>query len=327
MREDPVRALRAIRFASRHGFTIAPDTFEAMRRHAAELARCAPARILEETFKILRCGGAARAFELMRASNALPFVLPSLATALDRADDARRRSFFLHLSALDKLVRGGEEVSEAGLLGALLMHLHGGERAPVSPDEGGAPEATSDEANRLLELLVQTSRLPRKVAERTRLALQAQRVLREPARKRKRRGRGLSGQPHFVDALHLLEITVVATGQGREILDRWLGEGEAERHEPEHPRPLTAPGEPVAPFQAAEAEEEEVDAQGELELDLSTGEPGTGTGDGPAKPEGAQAGRKRRRRGGRRRRRRGAAGGAEGGGKQAGSGEASGSQS
>ncbi|MGB8932163.1 MAG: polynucleotide adenylyltransferase PcnB, partial [Anaeromyxobacteraceae bacterium] len=119
MREDPVRALRAIRFASRHGFTIAPDTFEAMRRHAGELARCAPPRILEETFKILRCGGAARAFELMRASSALPFVLPSLATALDRLDDARRRSFFQHLAALDRLVRRGEEVSEAVLLGAL----------------------------------------------------------------------------------------------------------------------------------------------------------------------------------------------------------------
>ncbi|HUL58494.1 MAG TPA: poly(A) polymerase, partial [Anaeromyxobacteraceae bacterium] len=71
MREDPVRALRAVRFASRLGFTIAPDTFEAMRRHAGELARCAPARVLEETFKLLRCGGSARAFELLRASGAL----------------------------------------------------------------------------------------------------------------------------------------------------------------------------------------------------------------------------------------------------------------
>ncbi len=327
MREDPVRALRAIRFASRHGFTIAPDTFEAMRRHAAELARCAPARVLEETFKILRCGGSARAFELMRASNALPYVLPSLATALDRADEPRRRSFFQHLSALDRLIRSDGEVSEAVLLGALLMHLHGGERAPVEPAGGDAPEATSDEANRLLELLVQTSRLPRKVAERTRLALQAQRVLREPAKKRKRRGRGLSGQPHFVDALQLLEITVGATGQGRELLDRWTGEGEPERHEPiERPRPMTAHGEPVAPFESAEAEEEEVDAQGELELDLSTGAPGTGPGEDAAKPDGAQTGRRRRRRGGRRRRRRGAADGVDAGAKPAGGGDAGGSQ-
>ena len=72
MREDPVRALRAVRFASRLGFAIAPDTFEAMRRHAGELARCAPARVLEEIFKLLRCGGAARAFALLKACGALP---------------------------------------------------------------------------------------------------------------------------------------------------------------------------------------------------------------------------------------------------------------
>lgn len=333
MREDPVRALRAIRFASRLGFTIAPDTFEAMRRHAGELARCAPARILEETFKILRCGGSARAFELMRAANALAFVLPSLASALERADDGRRRSFFQHLAALDRLVRSGEEVSEAVLLGALLMHLHDpGRAAPEAADggDGASPAPTSDAANRLLELLVQTSRLPRKVAERTRLALQAQRALREPAKKRRRRGRGMSGQPHFVDALQLLEITVGATGQGRELLDRWQGEDEAEGEpEPREPvaRTPTVHGEPVAPFEAAEAEEEEVEAQGELELDLGGGEPQAGDGAQGARPEGSGSGRKRRRRGGRRRRRRGAAadgtpasGGGEAGGAQGGGG-------
>jgi poly(A) polymerase len=334
MREDPVRALRAIRFAARLGFTIAPDTFEAMRRHAGELARCAPARILEEIFKILRCAGAARAFELMRAANALPFVLPSLATALDRSDDVGRRAFFQHLAALDRLVRDGVEVSEAVLLGALIMHVRGGERGAPPGGDGAEPAGPGgDEANRLLELLVQTSRLPRKIAERTRLALQAQRVLREPAKKRRRRGRGLSGQPHFVDALQLLEITVGATGQGRDLLERWQGEGGGEPEPAERHRPVTAPGgEPVPPFEAAEAEEEEVEAQGALSLDLSGGDasPGPGEAGAGAKPEGSASGR-RRRRGGRRRRRRGAespggqaSGGGDSGGQPSGGGPAAG---
>src|SRR5512137_2818593 len=185
MREDPVRALRAVRFAARLGFAIAPDTFEAMRRHAGELSRCAPARVLEEIFKLLRCGGAARAFALLKACGALPQILPALSAAHERWDEGQRRSFIAHLGALDRLVRSGAAPSEVVLLGALLMHLG-------TPEQGESPAAEA-----LLGELVQTSRLPRKVAEGIRLALSAQRSFREPRQgggRRRRRGRGPAGQ-------------------------------------------------------------------------------------------------------------------------------------
>jgi poly(A) polymerase len=214
MREDPVRALRAVRFAARLGFAIAPDTFEAMRRHASELARCAPARVLEEIFKLLRCGGSARAFALLRACGALPLILPALGTAHDRWDEAQRKRFIAHLGALDRLVRSGAQISEAVLLGSLVMHL------------GSAEDGSRPEAEALLEELVRTSRLPRKVAEAIRLALQSQRSFREPPKRgrRRRRGRGPAGQPYFTDALQLLTIAVEATGEGLEVLNRWRAE-------------------------------------------------------------------------------------------------------
>jgi poly(A) polymerase len=280
MREDPVRALRAVRFASRLGFTISPDTFEAMRRHAGELARCAPARVLEEIFKILRCGGSSRAFELLRACGALAHVLPPLAAALDGWNDARRRSFFAHLSALDRLVRAGEEVSEAVLLGALLMHL--GARG----EDGTRPEAEA-----LLASLVQTARLPRKISERARLALHAQRLFTAPPRKRRRRGRGATGQQYLVDGLQLLEITVEATGEGREALERWsAAQRETTARDDERTEAEVEPG---APGEAV--------AEDAVEAASAPAEPSAAPGaEGPGAP------RKRRRRGGRRRRRRGA---------------------
>ncbi len=244
MREDPVRALRAIRFAARLGFAIAPDTFEAMRRHAGELARCAPARVLEEIFKVLRCGGSARAFALLRACGALPVILPALGAAHDGWDEAQRKSFIAHLGALDRLIKAGEEVSEAVLLGALLVHLgapppppEGDEELPGETPEGDEPGAptvhASPAAEALLEELVRTSRLPRKVAERIRLALNAQSIFFEPRLakgRRRRRGRGLAGQPYFTDALQLLRITVEATGAGVEVYHRW--HAEAQKHPP-----------------------------------------------------------------------------------------------
>ncbi|BDG03864.1 hypothetical protein AMOR_28600 [Anaeromyxobacter oryzae] len=243
IREDPVRSLRAIRFASRLGFTIAPDTFEAMRRHAGELARCAPARVLEEIFKVLRCGGSARAFELMRACGALQVILPAVGMALDSWSEPRRKGFFAHLAALDRLVRSSEDVSEAVLLGALLMHLAPAPREDAPAEPGARPANPHAprfaEAEAFLASLVQTSRLPRKIAERTRLALNGQRMFREPPKKKRRRGRGLAGQVYFQDALQLLEISVGATGEGAEILERFRGSDDETPHagEPgEHPR-------------------------------------------------------------------------------------------
>jgi poly(A) polymerase len=330
MREDPVRLLRAIRFASRLGFTIAPDTFEAMRRHAGELARCAPARVLEEIFKLLRCGGSSRAFELMRASGALPVILPALAAALEGWDDVRRRSFFAHLAALDRLARSGEDVSDAVLLGALIMHLAPAP-APAAEGEEPAPHRT-ELADALLASLVQSARPPRKIAERTRLALHAQRVFREPPRRKRRRGRGLAGQPYFVDAIQLLEITVQASGEGLEVLNRWRaaegdrehGHGEGHGHggharggrgrgdgEPHaaHGRDAAAEAEVAALVgEANPAEDEDGAAVVEVAAESEGARPKkrAAAAEVGAGGEKSAPGGRRGRRGGRRRRRRGA---------------------
>jgi poly(A) polymerase len=276
MREDPVRALRAIRFASRLGFTIEPEVFEAMRRNASELARCAPPRVLEETFKILRCTGASRAFELLRSAGLLQVTLPALSRALDAGGQEARARFHAHLSALDALVREGEPVSDAMLLGALLVHLRAG--------PAGEPAA-----DLLLAELVQTARLPRKMAERTRMAMQAQKLFHGPPRRR-RRG-GLAGQAYFTDALQILKVTVKATGEGAEALARWEAEAK--------------------PGQEEGREELEPALLAEAGGDATPGAPGA-----PARASAAAAGpddegeeARRRRRGGRRRRRRGRGGG------------------
>ena len=278
MQEDPVRTLRAIRFAARLGFAIEPETFAAMRRHAPELARCAAPRLLEETFKILRCGASARAFDLLRSSGAMPVLLPALASFYDAADDATRSRFGAHLAALDEVVRSGADPSEAVLLGALLLHLPDGERA------------TPTERDRLLAELVASARLPRRIAERTRLALQSQRTFRGQSRRRRR---GFSGQAYFDDALHLLEVTVKATGEGSEHLERW-------RAESRQGHALDASGAGGAEQEGAPSH---LRAHGRGSPRPAADHPAE-TAPAASDPGGR---RRRRRRGGRRRRRRGGA--------------------
>src|SRR4029453_13665748 len=52
--EDPVRMLRAIAMAARLGFTIDPPIDAAIANHRGEIARSAPARLIEEFYKLLR---------------------------------------------------------------------------------------------------------------------------------------------------------------------------------------------------------------------------------------------------------------------------------
>ena len=60
--EDPVRMLRAVAIASRLDFTLDPPIVRAIGRERHLMATAAPARLIEEYYKILRSGSAERTF-------------------------------------------------------------------------------------------------------------------------------------------------------------------------------------------------------------------------------------------------------------------------
>ncbi|MDX1500489.1 MAG: polynucleotide adenylyltransferase PcnB [Woeseiaceae bacterium] len=66
LREDPVRMLRAIRFAAKLDFTIADDVVAAMHRDAGLIANVPAARIFDEFLKMFQAGCAEKTFELLR---------------------------------------------------------------------------------------------------------------------------------------------------------------------------------------------------------------------------------------------------------------------
>jgi poly(A) polymerase len=82
-REDPVRILRAIKFAARLDLGIDPDVYDAMVYTRATLARAARPRLFEEILRLLRGGGAHRSIWLAWELGILSVLLPELATFLD----------------------------------------------------------------------------------------------------------------------------------------------------------------------------------------------------------------------------------------------------
>lgn len=106
-KDDPARIIRAIRFASRLGFQIAPATLEAMCEHRELLAQCSQRRLLEEIFKILASGSAEAFMALVAETGVVDVFLPEVAAYLRGVSLDR-------LPAAQALVDNAEELSRGG---------------------------------------------------------------------------------------------------------------------------------------------------------------------------------------------------------------------
>jgi poly(A) polymerase len=80
--EDPVRILRAIKFAARLDLGITPESYDAIIQCRSALRRAARPRLFEEVLRLLREGSARRAFWLAWETGVLDVLLPELSTYL-----------------------------------------------------------------------------------------------------------------------------------------------------------------------------------------------------------------------------------------------------
>lgn len=76
--DDPLRMMRAIRFASQLGFTIVPETFEAIRRNRERISIITRERINDELSKIMRSSLPSVGLRLLDESGLLELIFPSL---------------------------------------------------------------------------------------------------------------------------------------------------------------------------------------------------------------------------------------------------------
>jgi poly(A) polymerase len=250
LREDPVRMLRAVAIASRLEFTIDRDTLEAIRSLRGEIVKSSPARILEEFYKILRQGAARRTFQSLHDTGLLAYLLPEADIAIDKGGEA----FLGSLARLDEFRNAGntapEELTNATLLGTMLVPLGAPLRRPLPPKrvrrseaeaeafEGGeaaaaeAPEPVEDVAAELAALGEAEVDEPalagpppplslpfaRRDLDRLRLVLLSQRRLHEVHRSPGVKHL-LAGRPYFRDALRWMEIHGGLEGQ--ELVAYW----------------------------------------------------------------------------------------------------------
>ncbi len=78
IREDPLRMLRALRFAAKLGFTIDPETFEAIKRNVEKITRVSMERIRDEILKAAETKRFHKFIELLYKSGLYRYIIPEL---------------------------------------------------------------------------------------------------------------------------------------------------------------------------------------------------------------------------------------------------------
>ncbi|MDO4496644.1 MAG: CCA tRNA nucleotidyltransferase [Bacteroidales bacterium] len=110
--DDPLRMLRAIRFACRFGFKIVPDTFEAIARNRERIKIISAERIIDELTKIMKCRKPSVGWALLQRCGLLQIIFPELQalSGIETKEGRGHKDNFVHtITVLDNLCRAQEE--------------------------------------------------------------------------------------------------------------------------------------------------------------------------------------------------------------------------
>lgn len=120
-REDPVRLLRAVRFAVKLGFSLHQDCINAMHHAAELLASIPPARLYDETLKLFMSGYALQTFEMLRHYGLFQMLFPDTENSLASEDEHFPRMLLIRaLENSDKRIAEGKSVTAYFLFAAFL---------------------------------------------------------------------------------------------------------------------------------------------------------------------------------------------------------------
>lgn len=213
-REDPVRLLRAIKFASRLDMRLDDAIIEVAPETAPLLETCPAARVSEEFYRIAESGHASRAYELMLELGVVRHILPE--EAAEYVEDLSPH-LVGWLAELDRLTHAHgtlpRESTFAYVVWPVVQRRIEALEAPERSDWGELVLST-------IEPLIPTWNIP--VRHRQRLRGAARGLKKALHRGRGRRGdRGVFRSPSFLLCLSLLRSMFLRGEADAEIYDQW----------------------------------------------------------------------------------------------------------
>ena len=135
--DDPLRMMRAIRFATQLGFYLDRETFESIERNAGRIKIITKERIVEELNKIMLSRKPSVGWILLDKTGLLPLIFPELSAlkGVDTKDGKGHKDVFFHtLQVLDNLAQQSDNL---WLRWAALLHDIGKPKSKAWDDHAG----------------------------------------------------------------------------------------------------------------------------------------------------------------------------------------------
>ncbi|NOI56689.1 poly(A) polymerase [Vibrio coralliilyticus] len=219
-REDPVRMLRAIRFAVKLDFDIEEDTAAPIEEMSPLLRDIPSARLYEESLKMLQSGYGLETYHLMREYNLFQQLFPAISEDFTEEYSSKTEQMLdLVLDSTDQRIEEGKRINPAFMFAAMLWYpLQARAELLMEKRKLSAYDAIMEASNYILDEQVRTIAIPRRHTATIREIWQLQ--LRMPRRNGKRAFR-LMELNKFRAGFDFLEMRGEIEGGETEQLAKW----------------------------------------------------------------------------------------------------------
>ena len=228
--EDPVRMIRAARFAGTLGFEIESSAYESICRNKELLTQAAPSRMYEEVQKLFFCGHAHQVFQWLERTDLLHPMFHDFSHWIDE-DKSRHDWVTRTLEHMDRWRKAGLKVHPSLLFALLFGEYHEFLAECLEKEGMSAFDARRMAVQQHLKGMCDHVRVPKQVIYQVSDIMGNQ--LRFQKTKGHRPQRFLNSKG-FLDAFLYFKLSSRAHGRDPELLDFWSEQHKNRKHKAEY---------------------------------------------------------------------------------------------